>query len=424
MIAKIGRSSHLFGALSYNNLKIQQGKGEILLNHNMIETPDGKYSVAQLAKSFEPYLLANQNTEKHTLHISLNPDPLDQVSDEQFKQMAQQYMDDMGYGNQPFVVFKHTDIDRTHIHIVSVCVDESGKKISDKFEKIRSMKVCRELEKKFGLTDASKKESIKNNKIYTPVNYLEGDIKSQIKSVIRHLPAHYQFHSLGEYNALLSLFNITVEKVEGELHGNFKQGLLYFPLDSEGKKGGNPIKSSMFGKNAGMAALEKQFDKCKTEMKSSIKNILKSKITEVLQASKNIESFKNSLAKKGVDMVICRNDQGRIYGITFIDHTSKTVYNGSRLGKECSANIFNEYWNNKPQRETGIINEQIPSNDFIMEKNKQALETHPLFDFGNNNGSEIIEAFGGLLPEAQNADYNETEFEYRMIRKKKQKRNT
>lgn len=147
MIAKIGRSANLYGALAYNNLKVEKENGQILFTNKIIETSDGQYSVAQLAQSFAPYLLANQNTEKHTLHISLNPDPKDKVSDDTYREMAQQYMKELGYGDQPFVVFKHTDIDRSHIHIVSVCVDENGKKIPDKFEKVRSMNICRELEK-------------------------------------------------------------------------------------------------------------------------------------------------------------------------------------------------------------------------------------------------------------------------------------
>src|SRR5690606_42127200 len=114
----------------------------------IIETATGHYSLVQLAQSFAPYLIANLNTEKHTLHISLNPDPNDKVRDDKFREMAEQYMREMGYGEQPFVVFKHTDIDRSHIHIVSGCVDEQGKKISDKFEKMRSMNVCRELERR------------------------------------------------------------------------------------------------------------------------------------------------------------------------------------------------------------------------------------------------------------------------------------
>jgi hypothetical protein len=106
MIAKIGRGHNLYGALAYNQLKVDHENGKILLMNKMIETQDGKYTVSQLAKSFEPYLIANKNTEKTTLHISLNPDPKDKVSDENFVQIAQDYMNEMGYGEQPFVVFK------------------------------------------------------------------------------------------------------------------------------------------------------------------------------------------------------------------------------------------------------------------------------------------------------------------------------
>src|SRR5690606_24446501 len=129
MIAKIGRSGNLYGALAYNQLKVEKENGKILLTNKIIETASGHYSVAQLAQSFTPYLIANRNTEKHTLHISLNPDPNDKISDDKFREMAEEYMREMGYGEQPFVVFKHTDIGRSHIHIVSVCVDEQGKKI-------------------------------------------------------------------------------------------------------------------------------------------------------------------------------------------------------------------------------------------------------------------------------------------------------
>jgi len=234
MIAKIGRSGNLYGALAYNQLKVEKENGKILLTNKIIETASGHYSVAQLAQSFAPYLIANRNTEKHTLHISLNPDPNDKVSDDKFREMAEEYMQEMGYSEQPFVVFKHTDIDRSHIHIVSVCVDENGKKISDKFEKMRSMNVCRELERKHGLIPATDKEHKQNDKIFRPVDYKTGDVKSQIASVVRHLPNYYQYQTLGEYNALLSLFNITTEKVQGELHGKMQQGLLYIPLNEKG----------------------------------------------------------------------------------------------------------------------------------------------------------------------------------------------
>ncbi|MCD0477815.1 relaxase/mobilization nuclease domain-containing protein [Chryseobacterium sp. LC2016-29] len=419
MIAKIGRSCNLFGTLSYNNSKMEQDKGEILMTNKMIETADGKYSVAQLARSFEPYLVANRNTEKHTLHISLNPDPKDKVSDEKYRELAQLYMNEMGYGNQPFIVFKHTDIDRSHIHIVSVCVDEEGKKISDQFEKIRSMKVCRELEKKFGLISAVEKQPKQNQKIFQPIDYKSGDIKSQIASVIRHIPSYYQFQSLGEYNALLSLFNIIVEKVEGELQGQLKRGLLYFPLDNHGKKAGNPFKASLFGKNAGIDALQKHFIACKNKSNDQlVKQNLKRSITEAHHSSKDEQAFKNKLKKEGIDTVVRKNDNGRIYGITFIDHGSKTVWNGSRLGKEFSANMFNDRWNNNSKLET---KEQFRSND--MEDLPTKMPLH-LFEVLNTEKQDdlLIGEWVGLLPELQGEDYEELDFANKMKKKRKRRR--
>ena len=392
----------------------------------MIETASGHYTVAQLAQSFAPYLIANRNTEKHTLHISLNPDPNDKVSDDKFREMAELYMKEMGYGEQPFVVFKHTDIDRSHIHIVSVCVDEQGKKISDKFEKIRSMNVCRELEKKYSLIPATEKKRNQNDKVFHPVNYQAGDVKSQIASVIRHLPNYYQYQSLGEYNALLSLFNITTEKIEGELQGKMQQGLLYIPLNEKGERVGHPFKASLFGKSAGLPALELHFAKCKIALKDTpTKQTLKSAITIALQTTSDEQAFKKQLREQGINVVVRRNDVGRIYGMTFIDHNSKTVWNGSNLSKELSANTFNDYWNHNIKPE---IIEPAELQSKISTSNDEDIpveEPHHLFDFLNTSEKYedgLIEALGGLLPEAQGEDYEELDFANKMKKKRKRQR--
>ncbi|UFH45475.1 relaxase/mobilization nuclease domain-containing protein [Flavobacterium galactosidilyticum] len=424
MIAKIGRSSNLYGALAYNNLKVEKENGQILFANKIIETPSGHYSVAQLSQSFTPYLIANRNTEKHTLHISLNPDPKDNVSDEKFRELAEQYMREMGYGEQPFVVFKHTDIDRTHIHIVSVCVNEEGKKISDKFEKMRSMNVCRELERQHGLVSATDKEHKQNDKIFSPVNYQKGDVKSQIASVVRHLPNYYQYQTLGEYNALLSLFNITTEKVEDELQGKSQQGLLYIPLNEKGERAGHPFKASLFGKSAGLPTLELHFAKCKEALKDHpTKPTIKAAITIALKTTSDEQAFKKQLTEQGINVVVRRNDTGRIYGITFIDHNSKAVWNGSRLGTELSANTFNDYWNNNIKPD---IKEPVELQSKISRPNDANLpaeKPHHLFDFMNTEKHEdgLIEAFGGLLPEAQGEDYEELDFADKMKKKKKRR---
>jgi hypothetical protein len=426
MIAKIGRSANLYRALAYNQLKMENENGQILFANKMIETTSGRYSVAQLAQSFAPYLIANRNTEKHTLHISLNPDPKDTVDDDKYREMAEQYMREMGYSEQPFVVFKHIDIDRSHIHIVSVCVDEQGKKISDKFEKMRSMNVCRELEKKYSLIPATEKKRNQNDKVFHPVNYQAGDVKSQIASVIRHLPNYYQYQSLGEYNALLSLFNITTEKIEGELQGKMQQGLLYIPLNEKGERVGHPFKASLFGKSAGLPALELHFAKCKIALKDTpTKQTLKSAITIALQTTSDEQAFKKQLREQGINVVVRRNDVGRIYGMTFIDHNSKTVWNGSNLSKELSANTFNDYWNHNIKPE---IIEPAELQSKISTSNDEDIpveEPHHLFDFLNTSEKYedgLIEALGGLLPEAQGEDYEELDFANKMKKKRKRQR--
>ncbi len=430
MVAKIGRGQNLVGVLSYNQLKVEKEGAEILYAHKILETPDGHYSTAQLSRSFEPYLLANRKTEKTVVHISLNPDPKDNVSDEKFKTIAQEYMKQMGYEAQPFVVFKHTDIERTHIHIVSVCVNEEGRKISDSYERKKSMNVCRELEKKYGLISAIEKQKNGNKKEITPIDYKTNDLKSQVASVVRYLPKQYQFQSLGEYNALLSLSNIKVEEVKGELHGKLKQGLVYFVLNEDGIKASNPFKASLFGKNAGHIQLQSYFEDSKVKLKqSNLKRLIIRDIEAVIKLEKEEQGFKNQLAERGINVVVRRNEMGRIYGITFIDHNTKSIWNGSRLGTAYSANVFNDWWNNnhKPEIKNTEDGNTVSVNP--ISKDLQNNKPHDLFDFINRDDSvygsvehNSIESFGGLLPQAQGEDYEEQAFTDRLKKKRKSRK--
>lgn len=427
MIAKIGRGANMMGALSYNQLKVDKESGKILDTQRIMETPDGQYTVAQLHRSFEPYLMANKRTEKPVLHISLNPDPADKVSDAQFIKMAQEYMERMGYGEQPYIVFKHTDIERAHIHIVSTCVDRYGKKIPDKYEKLRSMEICRALEQKYNLIPATEKQRTGNEQVFRPVDYRAGDVKSQIASVVRHLPKYYGYASLGAYNALLSLFNITAEEVKGELYGQPKNGLVYFALNEQGEKASNPFKASLFGKQAGLDELQNQFAQAKGKMKADpVRAVLKSTIEVAMHTATNEADFKKQLLEQGINAVVRRNDEGRIYGMTFIDHESRTVWNGSALGKNLSANVFNDWWNEqavgqRQEAEKTSAQNQPSTTGNTVEKE----EAHSLFNFLNKEQQTDdlwIDGLGGLLPEAQGEDYEEQAFANRMKKKKKRKR--
>jgi hypothetical protein len=349
MVAKMSASNTLYSALSYNQIKVDDDQAKVLFTNRMIEPQDGIYDINTCLRSFEPYLLANNKTEKPVLHISINPDPKDVLTDEQLSDIAQEYMRKVGYGDQPFVVYKHEDIERKHIHIVSLRVDENGKKIDDRFEHRRSMDACRELEQKYGLIPADQKKRQEGLPL-KPVRYEEGDVKHQIANVIRPIAQSYHFQSLKEYKALLTLYSVGMEEIRGEVKGKPYNGLVYSALDDKGEKVGHPFKSSLFGKSVGVDALQKRIEKSAEVIKEKgLKERSKKVIAATMRTTGNRTDFEKALEKQNISVLFRTNDERRIYGATFIDHQEKCVFNGSRLGKEFSANVFNDLFNGHTQ---------------------------------------------------------------------------
>ena len=136
MVAKISHGTNLYGALSYNHEKVFQGTAEILSGHRMISDRPGLPSedMRLALLSFENHLTANRRTDKPVLHIALSPAPEDRLDNDKLAELAEKYMQKMGYGDQPFIVYRHGDTCNTHVHIVSVCIDDEGRKINDSYE--------------------------------------------------------------------------------------------------------------------------------------------------------------------------------------------------------------------------------------------------------------------------------------------------
>ena len=215
MIAKISATENLGGALGYNFKKVEKGEASILLAQGLYQNKEGTYTMAEVFPDMQALIPEKCRTKKMVFHCSLNPHPDDKISDEQLVQVAREYMEALGYGNQPYIVFKHSDIAREHIHIVSLRVDSRGQKINDKFEKRRSKQITDALERKFGLIPSSK--LTEKAVAETPkVDIGKGNIKEQVANVVRMMLKHYCFCSLGELNAILSKYNLAVEEIKTE----------------------------------------------------------------------------------------------------------------------------------------------------------------------------------------------------------------
>ena len=221
MVANIRSGSSPGGALRYNKEKVDKDEAEVLFWQKMLEPFDKhrRMDVDACMESFRPYLEANRRTTNTVFHVLLNPSPEDKLTGEQLRETAKEYMERMGYGDQPYIVFKHNDISREHLHIVSLRVDEQGRKLPHDFEARRSMEILRDLERKYGLHPSVKGEEQADKVGLHRVNYREGNVKQQISSVVRSCLRNYKCSSYGEFCTLLELFNVSVEERTGTIDG-------------------------------------------------------------------------------------------------------------------------------------------------------------------------------------------------------------
>ena len=345
MIAKISSTENLGGALGYNFKKVEKGEANILLAAELYQSKEGRYTMEDVLADMEALIPKNCRTKKTVFHCSLNPHPDEKLSDEQLTQIAKEYMEALGYGNQPYIVFKHNDIAREHIHIVSLRVDSEGRKLNDRFEKRRSKQITDALERKYNLIPSSKVSGKVETE--TPkVDIGKGNIREQVASVLRMVLKHYRFCSLGEFNAILNKYNLTVEEVKTEFRGRKYDGLVYVPTDGKGNKAGTPIHASDIGRGVGYTAVQNRMQKSKLAVKPLVPAI-RDKVLQTMRTSpRTEEELRQRLEEQGLRVVIRKNESGRIYGITFIDDEVGIALNGSRLGKGYAANIFNAYFSN------------------------------------------------------------------------------
>ena len=408
MVAKINYGSSLFGALAYNGEKVNEGVAKILETNKVFSPADGTHDISACMQDFMAYMPSHVLTKKPVIHISLNPHPDDSLTDEQFSAIAWEYIEKMGYANQPFIVYKHEDIDRHHLHIVTLAVDERGKKINDGNNFYTSTRILKELEQKYGLIPAQMR---KEKEVFRLQKVCYGDgenLKKQLVSVIRPAAKFYHCPSFKEYRALLSTYNICVEELKGEMYGKLYNGLVYFATDDKGKKVGNPFKASLFGKAVGYEALQKSFKASKEKLKEKyLAPKTKEVVAGALRRSAAKEDFRANLHRKGIDVLFRENEQGRLYGITFIDQNNGCVVNGSRLGKELSANAVAE-WFDRPHPELSAP---------IQQSEKGCIPQTQTSD-----GDSVL---GGLLDlplETHGTDWEEEQFRRRMQRKKRKQR--
>lgn len=439
MVPNITSGSSFYGVIAYNKIKVDDGTAKVLWHPKIVADTSGNVPIENCVQAFEPYIALNSHVRKPVIHISLNPSPKDILSKEQMTVLAQEFMEKFGYGNQPYIVWLHKDIDRKHMHIVSVRINEKGEKIDHNREAIRAQNICRDMEVKYGLDPTLGEHSERELLSLQKVDYPKGDVKAQVKHTARTLLECYNCHSLAEYGTLLNLYNVTVYEVRGSVDGKEYHGIMYGALDDDGQQVGTPFKSSKFGKVFGYEALQKKFAASAEKVKRN--NLTERARQEIVKAMQDIstkEAFARKLKDADIEVVYRINPEGRLYGITFIDHTNRTMFNGSRLGKAFSANVFNELFNNpdadrtrlipspeqdtsRKERETDAEKRQ-EREEYRQQENRGNYQSEPSGSLIDTSALGAIDIFSVLMEDDHTHEYIDPAFRFGRKKKKKRRR--
>lgn len=390
MVAKISLGNSLYGAIAYNGEKINKEKGRVLDTNKIYNDGSGQINIRRVFEDFKRWMPAATRTERPMMHISLNPHPDDRLSDADYSRLAHEYMEKMGFAEMPYIIVKHEDIDRHHIHIVALRVGTDGRCISDKNNYYRSKEITRELEAKYGLKSAERAKITPD----MPIEKVDpaGDIKRQVANTVKMVGMRYKFQTIGEFNAILSLYNIRCEQTDGRVNGREYHGLVYFALDDSGKTIASPFKASRLGKFASREAIDARFEKAKDKIDTLPTKLA---VATAIQKSNDKEEFINNLSAQNIHVVLRYTSKNSIYGATFIDHNTQTVLNGSRLGKQFSANALEAWFNDgekKPEVQTvidyatSILHKQ--SYPPVSDENATVLPGMDLFHLGSGVNAE------------------------------------
>lgn len=351
-------------------------------------------NLADCTEAFGHYTALNPRVRQPVVHISLNPSPEDLLTEGQLTEIARDFMERFGYGEQPYIIYRHRDIARSHLHIVTVRVDNRGNAIDFYKSGIRAQEICRELEQRYDLHPAIQGEEHRNRidelSVIRPIDYSASDLKAQVKSTARNLLECYRFQSLSEFDTLSERFNLTVYESRGAVNGKEYHGVMYGARNDAGQQVGVPFKSSRLGKSFGREALQRKFAKDKAQMKEqALLTPTRNVVIRVMQNTDTKEDFAARLREQYIDVVFRTNKSGRIYGVTFIDHNTRTVANGSRLGKDLSANVFHELFHN-PQADRERLIQKLPTEETVPVLHVSSIPPREGYEPTYNHGQPLI----------------------------------
>ena len=179
MIGRISSGSSPGGAVYYNEQKVEKGIAERLAIRNFTTTQwaNAQPDPAIIAQKLNERAALSGRVKQPTFHVSLALDSHEQVSAQDMVAIADQYMQGMGYGRQPYAVYQYHDTEHPHVHIVSVRIDEQ-------------------------IAIRPERTALK------PVEYGQGNLRDEVSAVVQGVLCDFAFSTFPQFNQLLAVYNI------------------------------------------------------------------------------------------------------------------------------------------------------------------------------------------------------------------------
>lgn len=425
MVAQITIPKSLKRTLNYNEKKVQQGKAELLHAQNFLQLPE-ELNFHDKTERFERLMELNERAQTKVIHISLNfpPEEKEKMSKEFLVQLADEYMERLGFGKQPYLVYQHHDSGHPHVHVVSTLIKEDGTRINTHhLGKDVSEPARKEMEIKYGLTSSNKKEFEQKQErelAVRPQRIQAGKSATMrsITNVLDHVVEQYKYASLEEFNAILKLYNIKADRgIEtGRIYKN--RGLTYMVTDKEGNALTKPVKASAFHSKPTLGYLESKFEN-NEKQRQGYKKPLRTAIDWAMQSRpETLRELSALLAKERIALVVRHNKEERVYGMTYIDHGHKTVFNGSELGKEYAAKKMLERMNMVQQQEPQVLREKEQVKQ--PEKNPARSEQQPTENTKADNA--LGRKIGKIIEQVISPEYTDTNYVDRELTEEQKRR--
>jgi len=350
MFAYVDSSHRPRITLDYNEHKLTQGKALFIAAFNYWEDPD-KLEWSQKLDRLHERSLRSERVYKNTAHMTLNFHPRDQLSDKDMKLIAAQYLKEIGFADQPALVYRHLDAGHPHAHIVASNIRPDGTRISNDLRSPYHLKqICQQLEKTHHLTPVRELSPEAQRLRQTPQKYLQrlqygqGATRTGIENVLHHVLDRYAYTSVDHLNAILSRYNVMADR--GSEHSRLYQyrGLYYRMLDDEGKRIGAPIKASVFESRPTLDYLERKFEINQVQVQKHQSRITTYIDWNMLKQKEGdpLEKLVNNLQQERI-LVVQNAPRGRQtqsqdgHGFYYIDFEKSTIYRDTDLGERYTA---------------------------------------------------------------------------------------